>query len=88
MCVLGEQGLDEWIQRLSNKPVVECRFCGARANSLRNVCAARLTEAAPGAVFECEDVALDGVDNPHAGQSCKGIPASIFGAGRVYNRHR
>ena len=33
MCLLEEEGLDHWIQRLSDNPVVECRYCGARATS-------------------------------------------------------
>jgi hypothetical protein len=47
MCVLKEQGLDDCIETLSDKPVVECRHCGARANSIRNICAAHFGERAP-----------------------------------------
>jgi len=47
LCVLKEQGLDDWLQRLSNRPTVICRYCGARANSLRNICAVRLTRGGP-----------------------------------------
>jgi len=42
ICVLKEQGLGECIELLSDCPVVQCRYCAAQANSLRNVCGAIL----------------------------------------------
>ncbi len=47
ICELTEQGLQNWIQRLTDKAKVECRYCGVKANSLRNVCAVRLMEKIP-----------------------------------------
>ena len=40
ICSLAAQGLEDCIKTLSEQPLVECIYCGARANSLRNVCAA------------------------------------------------
>lgn len=39
ICVLKAQGLEDCIRSLSDKPLVECRHCGARANNSTNVCA-------------------------------------------------
>ncbi len=40
MCALKIQGLDDCIKNLSDQPRVECRYCGARANSMKNICIA------------------------------------------------
>lgn len=40
MCTLHAQGQTQCIADLSNRPVVKCRYCGASANSLKNICAA------------------------------------------------
>lgn len=47
MCVLKAEGNEELIKSLSDNPMVECRQCGARANSLQYVCAAHLGNEAP-----------------------------------------
>lgn len=40
MCTLQTQGLKDCLQLLSEKPLVECRKCGAQADSAKNICAA------------------------------------------------
>jgi len=44
ICWLSAQGLESCIEKLSDHPLVECIYCGAKANSLRNVCATRLVD--------------------------------------------
>ncbi len=39
MCTLIAQQRAESIKYLSDRPVVECKHCGAKANSLKNICA-------------------------------------------------
>ena len=67
MCALKEQGLEESIKALSDKPVVECRHCGAKANSIRNICAAHLGANAPNTEGGHGVVSLDEIGKPHAG---------------------
>lgn len=67
MCVLKSKGLEECIAALSDKPAVECRKCGARANSPRNLCAAHLGEWAPSVEGGHGSVGLDEVGKPHSG---------------------
>ena len=38
MCVLLRQELQSCIDSLSDRPVVECSYCGAKANHRKNVC--------------------------------------------------
>ncbi len=38
MCALKSQNEDECIKSLSDKPTVECKNCGAKANDAKNVC--------------------------------------------------
>lgn len=38
MCMLKEKKMQAEIERLSNKPTVECGICGAKANSVENIC--------------------------------------------------
>lgn len=40
MCTLQAQGLKDCLQLLSEKPLVECRKCSAKADSVKNICAA------------------------------------------------
>ncbi len=47
MCYLKAHGQDECIKSLTDNPVVQCRQCGARANSVEYLCAAHLKEDAP-----------------------------------------
>lgn len=72
MCALKEQGLDDCIKSLSDKPVVECKHCGAKANSIKNICAAHLGETAPNIEGGHGSVSLDDVGKPHAGKKTGG----------------
>ena len=47
MCTLKSQGLDDCIKSLSDNPRVKCKYCGAKANSIRNVCATQLGTRRP-----------------------------------------
>jgi len=38
MCSLQAMGATAEIKRLSSKPTVECGICGAKANSVENIC--------------------------------------------------
>ena len=38
MCILKETLTEEELARFSDKPIVECGICGAKANSVDNVC--------------------------------------------------
>lgn len=67
MCALKAQGLDECIDALSNNPTLECSHCGARANSIKNLCAAHLLDRAPNVEGGHGSVSLDEVGKPHAG---------------------
>ena len=40
MCALKILGREESIEKLSDQPRVTCRYCGAQANSIRNICIA------------------------------------------------
>ncbi len=67
MCALKAQGLDDCIKSLSDNPVVECKHCGAPANSIENICAAHLGATAPNIEGGHGSVSLDDVGKPHAG---------------------
>ena len=67
MCALVAQGLDDCIKALSDKPIVECKHCGAMANSIKNICAAHLGDTAPNIEGGHGFVGLDEVGKPHAG---------------------
>jgi hypothetical protein len=67
MCALQSSGMDDCIKSLSDKPIVECRYCGAKANSIRNICAAHLGETAPNIEGGHGFVSLEDVGKPHAG---------------------
>lgn len=67
MCALKAQGLNDCIATLSDKPVVECKQCGAKANSIRNICAAHLGDTAPNIEGGHGFVGLDEIGKPHAG---------------------
>lgn len=67
MCALKQQGMDDCIKELSDKPTVECRQCGAKANSSKNLCAAHLGEWAPSVEGGHGTVGLDEVGKPHEG---------------------
>ena len=40
MCGLAALGMQDCIESLSDNPVIECKYCGAKANSIKNICAA------------------------------------------------
>jgi hypothetical protein len=71
MCALKEQGKEDLIKSLSDNPTVECRQCGARANSLEYVCAAHMGETAPNVEGGHGSVRLEEVGKPHAGTKSK-----------------
>ena len=68
MCVLKAEGKSDLIASLSDNPTVECKQCGAKANSVQYVCAAHLGENAPGVEGGHGSVGLDEVGKPHAGK--------------------
>ncbi len=68
MCVLKSEGQDDIVKRLSDHPTVECRQCGAKANSVENVCAAHLGEEAPNVEGGHGSVGLEEIGKPHAGE--------------------
>jgi hypothetical protein len=67
MCALKTQGLEDCIRAFSENPTVECRHCGAKANSIRYVCAAHLLDMAPNVEGGHGMVNLEDVGKPHAG---------------------
>jgi len=67
MCALKRQGLEDCIAKLSDQPTVECKQCGAKANSSKNLCAAHLGASAPNVEGGHGTVGLDEVGKPHAG---------------------
>lgn len=71
MCALKAQGLDECIKKFSDKPTVECRKCGVRANSSKNLCAAHLGDWAPNVEGGHGSVGLEEVGKPHEGTESK-----------------
>lgn len=71
MCALKRQGLDDCIKSLSDKPTVECRKCGAKANSSENLCAAHLGEWAPNVEGGHGSVGLEDVGKPHEGSDAE-----------------
>jgi hypothetical protein len=66
MCALKKEGKDDLIKSLSDNPTVECRHCGAKANSLQYVCAAHLQEEAPNVEGGHGSVGLEEIGKPHA----------------------
>ena len=67
MCAHKAQGRDDCIRDLSDKPTVECKKCGAKANSVKNLCAAHLLNDAPSVEGGHGSVSLADVGKPHAG---------------------
>lgn len=67
MCALKARGLNDTIKSLSDNPTVECRKCGAKANSSRNLCAAHLGENAPNVEGGHGTVSIEEVGKPHEG---------------------
>jgi len=71
MCALKRQGLDDCITSLSDKPTVECRNCGAKANSSENLCAAHLGDWAPSVEGGHGTVGIEEIGKPHEGAGAK-----------------
>ena len=67
MCALKRQGLQEAIEQCSDKPTVQCKSCGAKANSSKNLCAAHLLDSAPAVEGGHGSVCIEEVGKPHAG---------------------
>ena len=67
MCALKRQELDDCIKKFSDKPTVQCRNCGAMANSSKNLCAAHLLEDAPNVEGGHGSLDLSEIGKPHTG---------------------
>ena len=67
MCALKRQGLDDCIAKFSDRPTVECRNCGAKANSSKNLCAAHLLDDAPNVEGGHGTLGFEDIGKPHAG---------------------
>ena len=67
ICYLKSQGQEECIRSITDNPTVECRHCGAKANSLEYICAAHLGQEAPNVEGGHGSVSLDEIGKPHAG---------------------
>jgi len=67
MCALKAQGLDDCIKSLSDNPTVECRQCGVKANSSKNLCAAHLMDTAPNVEGGHGSVDIADVGKKHEG---------------------
>ena len=67
MCALKAQGMDDCIKSFSDKPTVECKKCGVKANSSKNLCAAHLLHDAPSVEGGHGSVSLEDVGKPHSG---------------------
>lgn len=78
MCALKSQGLDDCIRVLSDKPIVECKYCGAKANSIKNICAAHLGDTAPSVEGGHGVVSLDEIGKPHAGEKKQDQDQSVI----------
>jgi len=66
ICALKNSGRDDLIKSLSNRPTVECKQCGAKANSLENICAAHLGDNAPNVEGGHGSVDFENIGKPHA----------------------
>jgi hypothetical protein len=71
MCALKAQGLDDCIKSFSDHPTVECRQCGAKANSSKNLCAAHLGGWAPNVEGGHGSVSIDEIGKPHEGSDAE-----------------
>jgi len=67
VCYLKMNGLDDILKSVTNIPTVECKHCGAKANSAEFICAASLEEDAPNVEGGHGTVDLDEVGKPHEG---------------------
>lgn len=67
LCYLKSHGQEDLLRELSANPAVECRQCGAQANSAEYVCAAHLKQDAPNVEGGHGSVPLTEIGRPHAG---------------------
>lgn len=67
MCALKRAGKDDIILSLSDHPTVECRQCGAKANSSEYLCAAHLQDSAPNVEGGHGTVCIEDVGKQHEG---------------------
>lgn len=67
MCALKAQEKFDCITMLSDNPTVQCKKCGAQANSVKNLCAAHLMQDAPSVEGGHGNVSIDDIGKPHAG---------------------
>ena len=67
MCVLKREGQADRIKSLSDHPTVECRQCGAKANSSEYLCAAHLGDSAPNVEGGHGTVDIEEVGKQHEG---------------------
>jgi hypothetical protein len=67
MCVLKREGQDDRIKSCSDNPTVECRKCGAKANSSKYLCAAHLGDWAPNVEGGHGSAGLEEIGKPHEG---------------------
>jgi hypothetical protein len=66
MCALKLQGLEDQVRSLSDNPRFECKHCGAKANSLENICAAHLGDTAPNIEGGHGTLGFNEIGKPHA----------------------
>jgi len=67
ICYLKSHGQGECLKAITDAPTVECRHCGAQANSAEYVCAAHLKQDAPNVEGGHGSISLAEVGKPHAG---------------------
>jgi hypothetical protein len=67
ICYLKMNGLDDILKRVTDKPTVECKHCGAKANSMEYVCAASLEDDAPSVEGGHGTVDVEEAGKPHEG---------------------
>jgi hypothetical protein len=71
ICFLKLNGLNDILGRVTDKPTVECRHCGAKANSMEYVCAASLEDDAPCVEGGHGTVDVEEAGKPHEGGKAK-----------------
>jgi len=67
ICFLKMNGLDDILKKVSDNPTVECKHCGAKANSMQYVCAASLEDDAPSVEGGHGTVDVEEAGKPHEG---------------------
>jgi len=67
MCSLKANRMDDCIKSITDNPTVQCRQCGAEANSSEYLCAAHLKEDAPNVEGGHGRVGLEDLGKPHSG---------------------